>query len=90
MRAGSLPLPQHWLRLFTAMLEHHLIIVFCFLSNILCYVDRTNISVAIIPMSETFKWSTVTQGYILAAFYVGYVSTQILGMPEAVHLINGA
>ena len=28
----------------------------CFLSTFICYIDRVNISVAIIPMAEEFGW----------------------------------
>ena len=45
----------------------------------LCYADRTNISLAIVPMSATFGYSDTTQGLILSSFFVGYVCTQILG-----------
>lgn len=42
-------------------------------------MDRTNISVAIIPMAEQFDWDKTTSGFILSSFYFGYVGTQILG-----------
>ena len=31
------------------------------------------------PISQTFAWSELTQGYILGTFYYGYATTQILG-----------
>eukprot|EP01052_Picozoa_sp_SAG31_P028047 SAG31_NODE_2673_length_5268_cov_2.551944_8_plen_150_part_00 len=45
----------------------------------LCYADRTNISLAIVPMSTVFGYSEATQGLILSSFFAGYVCTQVLG-----------
>ena len=64
---------------FSPMRAHFAIVAICFTANILCYVDRTNISTAIIPMAEQYKWNKVEQGEVLAAFFIGYISTQILG-----------
>jgi MFS family permease len=49
------------------------------LSNLVCYLDRTNISVAIIPMAAHYKWSNFMQAQILSAFFWGYLTTQIIG-----------
>ena len=49
------------------------------LAVVICYMDRMNISVAIIPMAEQFGWDKTTSGFILSSFYFGYVGTQILG-----------
>lgn len=45
----------------------------------LCYADRTNISLAIVPMSAERGYSDSMQGLILSSFFVGYVCTQVLG-----------
>jgi len=44
-----------------------------------CYLDRVNISVAIIPMSEAMGWAPDKQGIALSSFFIGYIATQILG-----------
>ncbi|NKB39397.1 MAG: MFS transporter [Gammaproteobacteria bacterium] len=44
-----------------------------------CYMDRVNISVAIIPMSKELGWDPEVQGTILSSFFVGYLLTQIIG-----------
>jgi ACS family sodium-dependent inorganic phosphate cotransporter len=49
------------------------------ISNLICYLDRTNISVAIIPMAAQYKWSNFTQAQILSSFFWGYMTTQIIG-----------
>ncbi|CAH1154013.1 unnamed protein product [Phaedon cochleariae] len=58
------------------------------------YALRTNLSIAIVPMTEMknitsqngtiiqkreFDWDTQTQGYVLSSFFYGYILTPILG-----------
>jgi ACS family sodium-dependent inorganic phosphate cotransporter len=43
------------------------------MATFICYIDRVNISVAIIPMAEEFGWSATTKGYVLSSFFVGYL-----------------
>ena len=50
-----------------------------FAAVFVCYVDRVNISVAIIPMAEDLGWDLETQGRVLSAFFVGYLLLQIVG-----------
>ena len=50
-----------------------------FLAVFICYIDRVNISVAIIPMQQQFGWSETQTGIIFSIFYIGYVLTMILG-----------
>ena len=54
-------------------------IAMCFAAVFVCYIDRVNISIAIIPMSEEFGWDVTTQGAILSSFYIGYLLMQISG-----------
>ena len=49
------------------------------LAILICYLDRVNISVAIIPMSEALGWDPGRQGLALSAFFIGYIATQIVG-----------
>jgi ACS family sodium-dependent inorganic phosphate cotransporter len=55
------------------------VVVMCFLATFICYIDRVNISVAIIPMSADFGWNKITQGYVLSSFYIGYILVMIAG-----------
>ncbi|CAB4409970.1 unnamed protein product [Rhizophagus irregularis] len=41
--------------------------------------DRSNIAVAIIYMAKEFGWSSTIQGLVLSSFFIGYMSTQVLG-----------
>ena len=51
----------------------------CFLAIFVCYVDRVNISFAILPMSAQYGWAKTTQGWVLSSFFIGYLGTQLLG-----------
>lgn len=49
------------------------------LAVFVCYIDRVNISVAIIPMAADLGWGMQTQGMVLSSFFVGYLLLQIVG-----------
>lgn len=51
----------------------------CAFAAMLCYLDRTNISTAIVPMAEQFGWDKQFCGAVLSAFFAGYGATQVLG-----------
>jgi sugar phosphate permease len=51
----------------------------CAFAAMLCYLDRTNISTAIVPMAEQFGWNKPFCGVVLSAFFAGYGATQVLG-----------
>ena len=55
------------------------LIAYSTLAVIICYIDRVNISVAIIPMQEQFGWSDSQVGFIFSSFYIGYMLTMALG-----------
>ena len=58
------------------MQKRHNIVLLCFFAAFICYIDRVNISVAIIPMQEAFGWSDTTKGLVLSSFFVGYMILQ--------------
>jgi len=51
----------------------------CFAATFICYIDRVNMSVAIIPMADELNWDPSRQGLVLSSFFVGYLLTQIVG-----------
>lgn len=59
--------------------ERTRVVLLCFASFVICNCDRINISVAILPMAQTFGWSQSTVGLVQSAFFWGYVTTQIPG-----------
>jgi len=68
----ALPVREYWPRRF-------ILVGLCFLSTLICYIDRVNISVAIIPMAKEFGWDQTTRGIVLSSFFYGYLATQVLG-----------
>lgn len=70
--ATSLPLSQYVPRRF-------ILVGLCFFSTFICYIDRVNMSVAIIPMADEFGWNQTTKGIVLSSFFYGYLATQVLG-----------
>jgi ACS family sodium-dependent inorganic phosphate cotransporter len=63
----------------SALPRRHVVVGLAALSVFVCYIDRVNISVAIIPMTEDLGWSLATQGTVLSSFFVGYLLLQIVG-----------
>ena len=50
-----------------------------FVAFVLCNLDKVNMSVAIVPMSASFGWTSVEKGLVQSAFFWGYAFTQIPG-----------
>jgi hypothetical protein len=42
-----------------------------FLCNLVSILDRSNISVAIVPMAKQFQWNNWTQGIVISSFNWG-------------------
>ena len=59
--------------------ERFKLVFMSFLAIFICYIDRVNISVAIIPMQQQFGWSETQVGIVFSSFYFGYMFTMILG-----------
>jgi MFS transporter, ACS family, solute carrier family 17 (sodium-dependent inorganic phosphate cotransporter), other len=55
------------------------VVLLSFVAVFVCYIDRVNISVAIIPMAAELGWSLQTQGLVLSSFFVGYLLLQVVG-----------
>ena len=54
--------------------RRYVVVLLTFLGCIIAYTDRVNISVSAVAMREHFGWSQTQKGFILAAFFVGYLS----------------
>lgn len=59
--------------------QRTILVALCFAAVFICYVDRVNISLAIIAMKDEFGWDKTTQGWVMSSFFLGYLTTQILG-----------
>ena len=55
----------------------HTLVALCFLAAFICYLDRVNISVAILAMQAEFGWSNTVKGLVLSSFFVGYLFLQV-------------
>ena len=50
-----------------------------FCAFVLCNLDKVNMSVAIVPMAQSFGWTSVEKGLVQSAFFWGYAFTQVPG-----------
>ena len=55
------------------------IVTLSVLAVFICYIDRVNISITIIPMAKELGWNYERIGLVSASFFVGYIVTQVLG-----------
>ena len=69
---------KNMIRLFRFK-KRHALLVLCFFNALISYADRTNISIAILPMTAEFGWKAGTKGFILSSFFYGYLCTQMIG-----------
>lgn len=63
---------QGWPRRFN-------VVGLAFSSNLLCYMDRMNLSVVAPVMMAEFGWGEATMGIILSSFFWGYTALQVPG-----------
>ena len=54
--------------------RRYVVVTLTFLGCLIAFTDRVNISVAAVAMKEHFGWSQTQKGFVLAAFFVGYLS----------------
>ncbi|KOM37107.1 hypothetical protein LR48_Vigan03g048800 [Vigna angularis] len=73
---GNVPQVSSWWQKFP---KRWVVVLLCFAAFLLCNMDRVNMSIAILPMSQEFKWNSATVGLIQSSFFWGYLLTQILG-----------
>jgi ACS family sodium-dependent inorganic phosphate cotransporter len=52
---------------------HRRLIAFSFVGCLIAFTDRVNISIAAISMRAQFGWSETQVGWVLSAFFVGYM-----------------
>jgi MFS family permease len=59
--------------------QRSVLIALCFAAVFICYVDRVNISLAIVAMTREFGWNKTTSGFVMSSFFIGYLLTQVPG-----------
>jgi len=59
--------------------RRYTVIVLFALSTVLCYVDRVNSSIAIIPLAHAKGYSEAERGLVLSSFFWGYLWFQLPG-----------
>jgi ACS family sodium-dependent inorganic phosphate cotransporter len=59
--------------------RRYTVILLFALSTVLCYVDRVNISIAIIPLANAKGYSEAERGLVLSSFFWGYLWFQLPG-----------
>ncbi|CAD7695363.1 unnamed protein product [Ostreobium quekettii] len=55
------------------------IVGLCCAAFMLCNMDRVNMSISILPMSDEFQWNSQVKGLVQSSFFWGYLLTQIVG-----------
>ncbi len=63
---------RRWPRRYT-------VVVLFALATALCYIDRVNISIAIIPLAREKGYDAAAKGLVLSSFLWGYLWLQLLG-----------
>src|SRR3981081_4894322 len=58
--------------------RRHALLILCFLALFIAYTDRVNMSVAAVAMREQLGWTQTTKGFVLSAFFVGYMLFMIV------------
>ncbi|KAL7294169.1 sodium-dependent phosphate transport protein 1, chloroplastic-like [Trichogramma pretiosum] len=59
------------------------IVALCSAANFINAADRVIMPIAIVPMTDEYKWNLHWQGWIHSAFAFGYFSSQIIGANTA-------
>ncbi len=54
------------------------IVLLCFAAVFVCYLDRVNMSVAVVAMKEQYGWNDTTKGLVMSSFFLGYLLLQVV------------
>ncbi|CAH1772740.1 unnamed protein product [Owenia fusiformis] len=59
------------------------LVALCSLANFINAADRVIMPIAIIQMTDEYKWDLHGQGWVLSSFAIGYMSSQVIGGSHA-------
>src|SRR5712671_5215985 len=59
--------------------RRYTVVVLFALATALCYIDRVNISIAIIPLARDKGYDAAARGLVLSSFFWGYIWLQLPG-----------
>ncbi|XP_046416525.1 sodium-dependent phosphate transport protein 1, chloroplastic-like isoform X1 [Neodiprion fabricii] len=59
------------------------IVALCSAANFINAADRVIMPIAIVPMTDQYRWNLHWQGWILSAFAFGYFTSQVIGASTA-------
>ncbi|MEA2680353.1 MAG: transporter, family, solute carrier family 17, partial [Candidatus Binataceae bacterium] len=59
--------------------RRYTVVVLFALATALCYIDRVNISIAIIPLARAKGYDAAAKGLVLSSFFWGYLWLQLFG-----------
>src|SRR3954470_23165666 len=66
--------PAALTRVIEARATWYNVVLLCGAAVLISYLDRTNISVAAIPMQGQFGWTETVKGWVLSSFFIGYLA----------------
>lgn len=75
----EMPQPEFSQKKFRGLPKRINLVILFFMSNLICYMDRINISVTAPVIMKELGWNEAALGVILSSFFVGYTLLQIPG-----------
>ena len=55
------------------------IMIFCCMADLICYMDRANISATMIPMAKKYGWTKSFEGICFGVFFLGLMASHLIG-----------